>query len=280
MGGQSGGADGSGAGGTSGASGTAGTSGSSGSSGTAGTSGTGGTPGGSCDPLSCPALGTCTVTPLAQGCERTCKLDQPYQGASDADVASLAALGCTVIDGALAFVHLDASNQVFVHNLVGLESIREITGSLTIDGGKLVDLKGLDGLQTVKTFTVQRLDIQSIELPALKHVGQFTATDLPKLTVLRLPALDTADTGVMITTCSLLQSVELNALKSVTQELNISMNNELLKLNGLPKLKSVPTLRVLLNPKLPQCEVDAIATRLGSATTCTCVGNDSSATCP
>jgi hypothetical protein len=229
---------------------------------------------GSCDALSCPDLGTCTLEPVADGCVRKCAFDQPYAIASNADVARLAALGCTLIDGSVQVVQGDADS------LVGLESVSEITGSLTIDGAKLSDLRGLDGLASVHTLTVERLDIQSIELPALSHVGQFTATLLPMLQVLSLPALETADTGVMITACSVLPRFDLRALQTVGNELNVSLNDALLTLGGLPALTSAVSLRMVDNPMLPQCEVDAIAARLGSGTHCTCSANDTNATCP
>jgi hypothetical protein len=226
---------------------------------------------GSCDELPCPELGTCAVERADGGCVRTCKFDAPYAIKSNADVARLAALGCTVIDGAVEVVAGEADS------LVGLETVSTVTGDITIDGARLKSLQGLDRLAQAQSLTIEREDLESLVLPALRTVHQFTAMGLPKLAALRLPSLVKVDTTLTITACAILPSIELDALESAGQAINISLNDELMTVHGLPALKSVPDIQFTLNPKLPQCEVDAIAARF--STHCSCNLNDAQATC-
>lgn len=266
-----------------------------GSSSGAGASGTGGSPElggagggsakGSCDELSCPDLGTCSLKHEASGCTRICSFTATYSITTAADVAQLAALQCNVVEGALQI------GGAKIDSLAGLESIHEITGNLEM-GGSLPDLGGLKGLEKVGgTLRVDSVvNLNSFELPILKSVGAQVyfvadgALRVKSLETIRLPALERVGTGpndeLTIVQWADLTHVYMDALKSVTGILNVDYNDELLTLNGLPSLTSARGLSVLLNPKLPQCEMDAIGARIGHpCSSSSCTGNDTTATC-
>lgn len=239
-------------------------------------SGAGGAPpAGGCDDLSCPDLGTCTLQRVGNGCIRTCAFTQTYTIQTNDDVARLAALGCTIIDGSL-----DAHGGF--NTLAGLETIREIKGSFhMIQSHQLSDLSGFAGLETVmQDFTVeQSRGLTSAQLPALTTVGaHFSLNTLLGVEKINLSALKTVGGALDIVACSLVPSLKLDKLESVGGQFHIALNDGLTSLNGLPALGSVDGLRISNNPKLPQCEVDAVATRLGVGCS-SCTGNDTKAIC-
>ena len=241
----------------------------------------GGAPIGSCDELSCPDLGTCSLVHQASGCTRLCSFTDKYSMATAAEVARLAALQCNVVEGSL---QVSGPN---IDSLTGLESIHEITESLEIVAGSLTDLSGLKGLEKVGLHLVFQDvgSLNSLELPILKSVGGQASFNCKKsLETIRLPALESVGTGtsdeLSIVQCPDLTHVYMDALKSLTGILNVAYNDNLLTLNGLPSLTSARGLSVLLNPKLPQCEMDAVGVRIGhSCSSSSCKGNDTTATC-
>jgi hypothetical protein len=237
----------------------------------------------SCDDFSCPDLGTCMVMRDASGCTRLCAFDPAYYMARADDVAKLAALRCNVISGSLTAYGKE------LKSLAGLETIREVTGDLSIESPTaLADLGGLSGLEEVAgTILVESIGfnvvstLASVDLPALKSVGIFAvSSDVSALDTvhdIRLPSLENAGT-VFITFNPTLVTVSLDALRTVGM-LNISANHELLTLNGLPSLVSANPIQIADNFLLPQCEVSAIVARTGGACVL-CSGNDNSGVCP
>ena len=81
--------------------------------------------------------------------------------------------------------------------------------------------------------------------------------------------------------------VPLAAIETNDGSLFLAFNAKLKDISGLAKLAPLNAGEVISihdNPKLPQCQVDALATRLGGACTdddgTPCSGNDTHATCP
>ncbi len=224
----------------------------------------GGEPGvDTCGELACPDLGECSLVEEGDGCLRICSFDgtvgditNVYAIRSAEDLARLAQLSCHVIEGSL---RIEGNG---VEDLSGLASIREISGSLQVLGSNLT----------------------SIELPALKVVGgtnmllgteAVTFIALPAVTDVELPSLESVGGAVNISVDPQLASIDLGSLETV-ETLQISNNDELARLNTSPTLQP-GSLWISENPKLPQCEVDAIAERTGAS--CVCSGNDATATC-
>jgi hypothetical protein len=226
----------------------------------------------SCDAEPCPDLGTCTAEQQAAGCVRTCSFNNTYALKSNDDVASLAALKCTIINGSV-----DVAGSVA--SLGGLETVREITGTVRVlTSNSLANLDGLSGLEKLGDLTAQGVGLTSLHLPALREASGYLDLEvLAKLTSLELPSLETVGAQLTVTVCPLLPSLHFDKLESVGQLLNVSGDSVLTTVNGFPSLKSVGRLQFTNDAKLPQCEIDAIASRL--AVTCKCSGNDSAATC-
>ncbi len=91
-----------------------------------------------CDDFSCPELGTCGVQREGARCVRVCTLNEDYLVRTDDDVAQLAALRCEVIAGSLTVAGTE------ITSLLGLETLREVTGSLRISS-PFGTLSGVDG---------------------------------------------------------------------------------------------------------------------------------------
>ena len=226
-----------------------------------------------CDAIPCPQLGTCTAEQHGATCSRTCSLTATYSIATNDDAAALARLQCSVIDGS---VDIGGSG---VSSLAGLETIREITGALRVlNTTKLANLGGLSRLETVRDLQFQRAGLASIGLTALSKVsGQVDLEVLASLSSIDLSSLRSVGGALSITFCPLLPELHLDKLQSVGELLNVSSNDALGTVNQLPALKSVGKLQFTSDPKLPQCEVSAIATRLGAS--CSCGGLDTNTTC-
>lgn len=206
---------------------------------------------GSCDEFSCPDLGTCSLQQEGDGCLRICAFTEEYSMMTADDVARLAALKCQIVQGSLRV----SGNEI--DTLDGLATIREVTGS----------------------FSVQTNDQPQIELSALRAVGEdLLFLGLTSAESIQLPSLESVGGRLTITENPSLTSVQLDSLESVTEQLVIGGNDNLLTLNELPSLENLGGFLVTANPKLPQCEVDAIAERVG-VDCYPCSGNDTAAIC-
>ncbi len=169
------------------------------------------------------------------------------------DVAQLAALECEIVEGDLwvQAEEVDSLNQ--------LDSIREIVGNFLTEESQDSGSK-----------------LASLNLPALQIVsGDLAFQALSSPESLRLPALESVGGRFSINNNGPLTSIQMDALTTVG-ELLIIANSSLVTLNGLPSLTE-GLLGVRANPELPQCEVDAIADRVGGCSSCT--GNDRQAVC-
>ncbi len=228
----------------------------------------------------CPEWGTCKVTHDGDQCVRTCSFEEamnstdgPRHVLQTADhVAKLAALKCTVIDGPLE-VHGDE-----IVDLPGLDTIQTVTEGLKVSGAsKLTSLEGLANLKEVGSLYVKDCgQLSTIDFPVLTSTGDLTVTSMPALTALDLPLLKNAD-NVTINVNTQLSEINMDSLQAVAHGMIISSNSSLKTLHGLPALKDVSSLLVSINKALPQCEVDAIAARVGGCDSCD--GNDTSASC-
>jgi hypothetical protein len=190
-----------------------------------------------------------------------------------ADVIELATLECEVIEGSL----LVSGGEV--DSLMGLETIREITLTLQVTGAtQLVDLEGLGGLEQVSNLSFESDDnLSSIALPALRSTGGLSVTSLSSAEFIELPLLQSVTGSVLVNGNEALTSIEMDSLESIGT-LSVGSNPNLLTLNGLPSLSEAERLFIIENPKLPQCEVDAIAERT-EALCSPCTDNDGGAMC-
>jgi hypothetical protein len=272
-----------GGGGTAGVSGATGGVAAAGQGGAAG-AGTGGTAApGSCDDFSCPDLGTCSLTHEGNGCLRVCNFkDHHILLRSNADVAQLAALRCNIINS-------NVNIYDPVDSLAGLETIRTVQGELNVlDSHSLSTLAGLDGLEEVIGSLVL-LDsppgtgnrtLQSAELPSLKTVdGLSVQSDgaSESLHAIHFPSLETAGLIAIVSDHDL-TDIDLPSLKAVTSYIRLNGNDALTSLGGFASLQSAPDLYIAMNPRLPQCQVDALASRVG-ARCVSCGQNDPNGTC-
>jgi len=141
----------------------------------------------------------------------------------------------------------------------------------------LANLKGLENLEQATDVSITNASgLTTLVLAGLKAVERLELDTLDSTTRIQLPSLETAN-YIGIENHDLL-SLEMDALTSVSRDLVIGANPNLETLNGLPSLMSVGgNLSIVNNLKLPQCEVDAIAVRLGGCQACT--GNDAMAVC-
>jgi hypothetical protein len=150
---------------------------------------------------------------------------------------------------------LSVSNNPELMSLAGLDRLRE-TGYVEIVGNALLsELGSLTELEQAMSITVaSNPSIVSAAFPNLLGVGTFSITSNPLLTTVGLPLLESAE------------------------NLSIAGNEALLTVGTLSALDDVGLLVISSNPKLPQCFVDALDTRL-MACNMSCSGNDASATC-
>jgi len=189
---------------------------------------------------------------------------------TDEEVAQLAALKCEHVDGLLRF-------WGDVTSVAGLETIRTVTGQVSIDL-PLDDISGLSGLETVGgRISLAELAVPEVDFPALKEVGDdLLLLSLGSAERISLPKLTTVAGNLDISGTPATE-IDLDALEHVQENVRISSNSKLPTLNELPSLLEAQSLEIYANDKLPQCEVDAIATRLN--VTCEhCTEN--SAACP
>ncbi len=169
--------------------------------------------------------------------------------ASNASLTSLAALA----KAALA-VNLTVTDNPQLQDLTGLEGLVDTTSVTITASPGLKSVSGLDNLSSCNSLSVSAND-------ALMDVT--------------LPALSTAD-YLLITTHPLLLAISVPNLLTVKGGLTVASNDVLTSLN-LDALTNVGALYIAGNPQYPQCEVDALASRLN--VTCSCGGNDATAVC-
>jgi hypothetical protein len=207
------------------------------------------------------------------GTGKTCLHPSDVTLSTANDVAQLAAEDCEILEGGL---------NVYggsITSLSGLETIKKITGALRVNDTKLADFSGLSGLSEVGDALVFSNDkpLGDLTLPALTQVGGDLVFDVPNgVTSFDAPKLELVTGGLVFAVNGDLQSIRLDSLRSAKQ-ISIQSNPVLTTFHGFPALTSVSTLTVLDNPKLPQCEVAALDSRLHACSTCS--GNDTKATC-
>ncbi len=242
-------------------------------SGTATSTAAGTTSSGSCDPIPCPELGSCTANLQGGQCARTCVFSEEYSMSSAEDVARLASFQCTVFQGSLSATGSEISD------FSGLESILAINGSLRIEAAsELSSLDALSGLVTISEHLVlsDLPKLGAIELPALEQVRgslSITSVSAPQI---RMEGLKSVGVSLSINANQALTSIEMNSLQRVPKLL-VGLNSVLETLHGLPALVELQTMQMAHNPKLPQCEVDAIASRADLCDPCD--QNDPNGTC-
>jgi hypothetical protein len=183
-------------------------------------------------------------------------------------------MDCGVIQG-----NLEVAGKVLT-NLDGLEGIYEVTGDLYINRTeKLQNLGGLVGIRRIGQNLVLagNLVLESAAFPQLKKVAEkLILQDDQALPTWKLPFLEQVG-GVDLHNNEMLLDVEMNDLKQA-DSISIYDNGVLETTYGFPALTQLNSLEIRNNPKLPQCEVDALDARL-SACGGLCMGNDASGVC-
>ncbi len=234
----------------------------------------------SCEPLSCPGLGTCRLEQEGEACKRICQFDETYSIETAEDLERLAALQCEIIDGSLL-----VSTTSEAVNLQGLESVREITNALLFDG--VASLRGLSALERVGCylkFSSLGFSQLVLELPALRSIGKsLTANGTQSLVSLSLPSLrdvgreaggsvpsrcDSIDLsrGIWIQANAALESVNLPALVQVNGDLIVGQSPQLGKL-CLPSLSEAKDVTID-DTAIPTCVTDRFERDLGDGEHC------------
>jgi hypothetical protein len=234
----------------------------------------------SCDEgFSCADMGPCSLRAEGSNCVRVCSFDVEIVTLDD--LAAFAGLGCEVLEGNLAL----RSSEF--QGVLRIDQLREIDGSLAVARApnvtaiQMPDLRSVDG----GIRFIQLDSLASIELPSLETQSQpanvvahgIEISIDPMLQAVELGSLQTAVQLQILSNASLTR-VQADALRSVAF-LIVSGHPELTTLGGLPALEHVGQWYVTGNPKLPECELDAIAGHVDSGCDL-CEGNDDTATCP
>lgn len=223
-----------------------------GGAGIAGDGGTAGMP-----EFSCPELGLCYIDcTIADHCLRRCALEASTFGTNEA-VEQVAALKCEMLDSPF-IVYGD------VTSVEGLETIRIARSQVSVDIPEIDDVSGLSGLERVEgKLVIASVAATEIEFPVLEEVGaSLYVVGLGSVQRIRLPKLTTVGEDCDINS-TFATEIDLDALERVGTNLRISSNPKLTTLNELPSLVEAQSLEIAKNDELPQCEVDAIAARLG-----------------
>lgn len=161
--------------------------------------------------------------------------------------------------------------------LEGLEGIISTKNCTIAANDKLVDIQGLDNLQTIDGSLVLATnpELLSLNLPSLRQIAgslAMTGQGLAEQSdMLNLQAVG-EDIVIFQNGLTVLPFGQLQSVRSLT----ITSNKNLLTLEGLANLQTVTQLQISENGALPQCEVNAFNARFGVCTDCS---NNSDAIC-
>ncbi|QRR01391.1 malectin domain-containing carbohydrate-binding protein [Dyadobacter sandarakinus] len=138
------------------------------------------------------------------------------------------------------------SNQI-LNSISALSGLVTIPGSLSVGTNPaLTSLKGLDNLTTVQgSISIAALDL----VPDLKPLSKLTSI---------------GNSFLLVKNNLLNDLTGLQNLESAGQRLEITGNSNLLSLSGLTKLSFVQTIKVDNNPRLSDCLVQAVCSRIGT----------------
>lgn len=188
-------------------------------------------------------------------------------------------------------------------DFTGLETVKEISIVARNDAS----LKSVLGLENAATVHLQINDCPAFDdLTALSAVESIGMVVLHNTGLSDLSGLENASTVERLQLWDNTKLVDLGALSNlgdITSNLQIIENPVLTNLSGLDALRSVPSvtihgnpelasldleslespssfLEITGNPKLPQCAVDALVTRMGATCPFYCDDNDSDGVCP
>jgi hypothetical protein len=171
---------------------------------------------------------------------------------------------------------LNITYSMQLENLDGLQGIEALTGvtlasNLGLRSVRLPELVEIAG----PLLLADNDGLSTLELPKLKTVGQAQLTSDDALEMLELPALTEAATW-LVAGNAVLESISLDALSSI-DSMTITGNASLRSIGSLGALMRIDSLIVAQNPRLPQCQVDAIDARLMACSPCT--DNDDRVAC-
>lgn len=188
-------------------------------------------------------------------------------------LSTLQSLGTESESNSLVIGGNDALVSIAPLELVALKGM-----GVMVSGNPLLVTVSLQGLVNSGYIIVAVNDaLESLTLPNLETAtSSFTIASNPKLASLSLPLLQTAS-NFAVTAAPALVSFDLPNLESVEGSLTFAENTLLESFGALAALTQVDTLAISSNPKLPACEANALATRLGVS--CSCGGNDETAIC-
>jgi hypothetical protein len=237
-----------GGGGSGGASGSGGSGGSTGGSGgsagmmsTGGGGGSGGSSGGS---------GGATSEPLSGECEGH------FQLGVEEDVEHIA--GCTRIVGTLYIGDWMLTD-------VELPALTEVTERLEASDVQKIETLSFPALVSVgvgPVFTGNPV-LRSVSLPVLRTASDIVFDDIPMITTVELPALETVDAFFEIEACGALVSVDAPLLHTIGAHLEVVDNPvlttlELSALTSLSEASANTGLTITGNAMFPTCHAEAI----------------------
>lgn len=156
----------------------------------------------------------------------------------------------------------------------GLHRLSTVRGDLTIEASQVESLEGLRGLSrvdgSVHFYANAMDDLTGLEGLTSIGGGLTVLSDLSSLH--GLEGLETVGGELRISNSGIEDLSGLESLTSIGGGLSIAISTRLVSIAGLDQLTSLGgPLWINDNPMLPQCQVVALAARLG--TVCSCDGN-------
>ncbi len=195
------------------------------------------------------------------------------------------------------------SDSPSIVDFTGLETV----AAISIVARNNASLKSVLGLENAATVHLQVADCPAFDdLTALSSVDEIGMAVLNNTGLTDLAGLESTSTLERLQLWKNSKLVDLGALSNledITSNIQIIENPVLTSLSGLEALRTVPSvtiygnpelttlaleslenpsssLEITGNPKLPQCEVDALVTRMGATCSFYCDDNDSDGVCP
>jgi hypothetical protein len=182
-------------------------------------------------------------------------------GSCDAGLSNDPEFGCVRVCDGDRVVETQADFDALV-----AEQCVVITQTLNFRETDLSSLVGLEGLRRVDGSLLLGINTGLVNLRGLDSLREVGGT-------------------LGITSCQTLTDLGgLENVATIGSILSLITNAELQSLGALDNLTSASAMGVTGNPRLPQCQVDALAARLGlecgAVVGTSCGSNDDTATCP
>jgi hypothetical protein len=175
------------------------------------------------------------------------------------------------VDGFRRIVALSPSTGIGVHYepalvaIDGFDSVESV-GSISIFNSKLPTLKAFGALTLV--YGDVRVDVSGVQ-STMNAFGSLARVDGDLMlqgrgltSLSELGALASVGGSLQLSSLGVTTLGELRSLRSIGGSLDVQYCQNLVHVNVLPSLTSVGALNVLENAALPQCDADALLTKL------------------